>query len=131
MKSRKNIQTVGILLHKNGQHNGKSEQTGAAITKKRKRNANHGNQANGHPDVDRDMHEKDAGDGIAKDSTEYQTLSFSHLYDSDKEGDIKQDHYKSSFETSLFAYGTEYEIRVLLRNKTIFGLGTFQESLAP
>ena len=84
------IVTVRILADKDKQHQGKCPQRRAAITDKRKGDADHRDHSEGHADIDGKMEEQDRCQTITIKPAEPRSLPFGHQDDPYKKAEVNQ-----------------------------------------
>ena len=74
------------------------------------------------------MEEEDGGDPVAVDAGEMGALSFRHFHEAEDERQEQPDDNGASDKAPFFADGAENEVRALLGDKVVFGLGAFEEA---
>lgn len=92
-------------------------QRGASVTQQRQRDADHGHEAYGHPDVDEKVHEYAGGDTVAVDAGKRLPAFLGIRDDPQDQENIEGYHNKAANEAPLLTYRAEDEIGALLRHE--------------
>ena len=109
---------------------GECPQRGASIAEQRQWDADHRHNADGHPDVDEQVHEYARGHTVAVYSGERLPAFLRVHDDSGNQEHVQRDHDKTAEESPFLPYGTEDEIGALLRHESEGGLGPAQKAFA-
>jgi hypothetical protein len=121
---------VRIKFEKDEEKDGKSPQGGTPVAEEGKGYSYHREETNGHPDVDGEVKEQNAGNTIAVHPRKATFLSFGEEYHAEKQHYKETDHQKTSDPSVLLANCAKDKIRTLLGDELEFGLGSFQESFS-
>ncbi len=120
---------VSIQPGQNKQHHTESEQGGTPITHKGQGNADHGREADGHTNIDRDMEEEYRGHAIGIGPAEDTSLPFGDGDDPHEQDHIDTQEYNTAHKTKSLPDRAENKVRPLLRHKIITGLGALNSPL--
>ena len=119
---------MAIQCYEDENQHGERPQGGTSVTQQRQRDADHGHEADGHPDVDEKVHEYAGGDTVAVDAGKRLPAFLGIRDDPQDQENIEGYHNKAANEAPLLTYRAEDEVCALLRHKTERGLRAAEES---
>ena len=129
-----NLLKILLLLPVEGdedeQHHRECPERRAAVADERQRDADDRHKADGHADVDEQMHEEAAGQTVAVDARKRFAAAFGVAGDADDEEDVEQYHCKTAHEAPLFTDSAENKVRALLRHEAVGSLRALEIALA-
>ena len=124
------IALIVIQLDETKQHNRECPEGGAAVADEGQGDADDGQQAGGHADVDEKVEGDDARDAITVVADKRITLFFRQFENAEDEGAEEAEDDQGAEETPFFANGAEDEVGALLGHEIEFRLRAFEVALA-
>ena len=112
----------------NEQQDGKGPEGRTAVAEEGQGDADDRHQADGHADVDEQVHEDAGGDAIAVDPREGFPAPFSIQDEAYDEKDVQEDDDQAADEPPFFADGAENEVGGLFRHEAEGSLGAVEEA---
>ena len=125
-------EAIATCIHaeEDEEQDGEAPERGTAVTEEGQRNADDRGETQHHADIDEDVEEEDAHDGIAVDAPKGVGLAFGKVDEAQDESQEQTENDGTSEEPFFLAYGAEYEVGVLFRHVLEFGLSAVEETLA-
>ena len=123
---------LGVHAEEDGDEDGEAPEGAASVAEEGQGNADDGQEADDHADVDDEMKGEDAHDGVAVGASEApQPLPLGQYQQPQDECPEEQQHAYGAKEALLFADGAEDEVGLLFGHVAEFRLGAVEEALTP